>query len=129
MKVLLVDDDVFLRDMYAAKFNECKHQVQAVGQASEALNILEKETNFDVVLVDMVMPGMTGVELLTSIREKNLLNEATCIMLSNQGQQADIDEAIEAGAKSYIVKAEHLPSEVVQKVEKILQEVSSENNK
>lgn len=122
MKVLLVDDDVFLRDMYATKFIECGHEVKAVDQGSKALNILQKEKDFDVVLVDMVMPGMTGIELITEIEKENLFNGATCIVLSNQGQQADIDEAMEAGAKSYIIKAEHLPSEVVQKVEEILKD-------
>lgn len=121
MKVLLVDDDVFLRDMYATKFVECGHKVEAVDQGSKALSVLEKEKDFDVVLVDMVMPGMTGVELIAKIEEADLFNGATCIVLSNQGQQADIDEAMQAGAKSYIIKAEHLPSEVVDKVESILQ--------
>ena len=129
MKVLLVDDDVFLRDMYATKFVECGHQVEAVDQGGKALSILAKEKDFDVVLVDMVMPGMTGVELIAKIEEEKLFNGATCIVLSNQGQQADIDEAMEAGAKSYIVKAEHLPSEVVEKVENILKDSSSGKDK
>lgn len=122
MKVLLVDDDAFLRDMYATKFIECGHEVEAVDHGSKALEFLKKDDDYDVILVDMVMPGMSGVELITNIKKEKLLNKAHCIVLSNQGQQADIDEAIEAGAESYIIKAEHLPSEVVEKVEKILKD-------
>ena len=119
MKILLVDDDVFLRDMYATKFTECGHEVQAVDQAEAALTTLRAGEAFDVVLVDMVMPGMTGSILLQTMKDEGLATEAMWIVLSNQGQQADINEAIEAGASSYIIKAEHVPSEVVSKVESL----------
>lgn len=122
MKVLLIDDDVFLRDMYATKFTESGHEVKAVDKAEAALTELRDSHSFDVILVDMVMPGMTGIELLRAIAADDLCGSAICIVLSNQGQQADINEALEAGAVSYIVKAEHIPSEVVAKTETILAE-------
>ena len=122
MKVLLVDDDVFLRDMYATKFIEYGHEVEAVDKAEAALTVLRGGHSFDILLIDMVMPGMTGTELLTVIREEQLAPDAAHVVLSNQGQQADINEALAAGADSYIVKAEHIPSEVVTKTENILAE-------
>lgn len=120
MKVLLIDDDVFLRDMYATKFVECGHEVEAVDHGEKALPLVETGHDFDVILVDMVMPGMSGVDLITKIQNEGYLGDAICVVLSNQGQQADIDEAMAAGAVSYIVKAEHIPSDVVAEVEKIL---------
>lgn len=120
MKVLLIDDDVFLRDMYATKFVECGHEVEAVDHGEKALTLVESGHDFDVILVDMVMPGMSGVELITTMQNQGYVGKAVCIVLSNQGQQADIDEAMAAGAVSYIVKAEHIPSDVVAEVEKIL---------
>lgn len=122
MKILLIDDDVFLRDMYATKFTESGHEVEAVEQAERALQILAEGTPFDVILIDMVMPGMSGVEFLQQASAQKMCDEKVCIVLSNQGQQADIDEAMAAGAQAYIVKAEHIPSEVVQKVEAIQRE-------
>jgi CheY-like chemotaxis protein len=120
MKVLLIDDDVFLRDMYATKFVECGHEVEAVDHGDKALSLVESGHDFDVILVDMVMSGMSGVELITIVQNKGYIGDAICIVLSNQGQQADIDEAMAAGATSYIIKAEHIPSDVVTEVEKIL---------
>lgn len=119
MKILLVDDDNFLRDMYATKFLEYGHDVTPAEHATDALRILESNT-FDLMLVDMIMPGMTGVELLTQI--KNIMPDSTmkCIVLSNQGQDQDISEATEAGAIGYIIKAQSVPSEVVKKVEQIM---------
>ncbi len=122
MKILLIDDDVFLRDMYATKFAECKHEVQSVDHAGKAIQILEGGEKFDVILIDMVMPGMSGIEFLQKVHAQNLCADTFCIILSNQGQQADIDEAMAAGANAYIVKAENVPSEVVEKVEKVLAE-------
>lgn len=125
MKILLIDDDVFLRDMYATKFTESGHDVEAVEQAERALQLLGEGTAFDVVLIDMVMPGMSGIEFLQQASAQKLCEDKVCIVLSNQGQQADIDEAMEAGAQAYIIKAEHIPSEVVKKVEDITRQVKT----
>ncbi len=121
MKILLVDDDTFLRDMYATKFIECGHEVVSALHATDALRVIEQSNNFDLMLVDMIMPGMTGVELMQELRK--LYGEGMsmkCIVLSNQGQEQDISEANEAGAIGYIIKAQSVPSEVVKKVEEIM---------
>lgn len=117
MKLLLVDDDAFLRDMYATKFSECKHTVDAADSAAAALTKLEQNSDFDVILLDMVMPGMSGIELIATIKERFPDIKPIFIVLSNQGQSEDVKEAMEAGAHGYIVKAESIPSEVVRKVE------------
>ena len=117
MKLLLVDDDAFLRDMYATKFLECGHAVEVAESAAIALTKIEQSKEFDVVLLDMIMPGMSGVELIAAIKKQFPDFTAHCIVLSNQGQSEDIREAMEAGAMGYIIKAESIPSDVVKKVE------------
>lgn len=119
MKILLVDDDVFLRDMYATKFGELGHTVVAAETGERALECIESDT-FDVILLDMIMPGMSGVELLGKIKEKKLKPMPICIVLSNQGGKEEIEAAEKAGAKGYIIKAELIPSEVVAKVTKLV---------
>lgn len=120
MKILLVDDDTFLRDMYATKFIECGHDVTPAIHAGDALRILETVQDFDLMLVDMIMPGMTGVELLTELNATMPHLKMKKIVLSNQGQDQDIEEATEVGAIGYIIKAQSVPSEVVKKVEEIM---------
>ncbi len=120
MKILLVDDDNFLRDMYATKFSQGGHEVDAVDGASLALAKLEQGSEYDVILLDMVMPGMGGLELLQTIKTTYPDCRAKLIVLSNQGQEEDIREATEAGAAAYIIKAESIPSEVLAKVEEIV---------
>ena len=119
MKLLLVDDDAFLRDMYALKFSETGHEVDAVDSGMAALAKLEQTQDFDLIITDVIMPGMNGVELLQAISDKYPNIKAKRIVLSNQGQDEDIREATEAGAVGYIIKAESIPSDVVKKVEAI----------
>lgn len=116
MKILLIDDDAFLRDMYATKFTEDGHIVDAADGPLVALQKIETTQDYDVILLDMIMPGMTGIELVRTIKEKYPKVTAVCIVLSNQGQQEDISDAKAAGADGYIIKAESIPSDVVKKV-------------
>ncbi len=119
MKILLVDDDMFLRDMYATKFAERGDEVDSVESPAEALKKAQ-EGDFDVVLMDMVMPGMNGIELLKAFKELKLAKEPSYIVLSNQGEEADIEAARSEGISGYIVKAESIPSEVVEKVHQLV---------
>jgi CheY-like chemotaxis protein len=119
MKLLLIDDDAFLRDMYAIKFTESGYSVEVAESAGVALAKIESEPDFEIILLDMIMPGMTGTELIKEIKTRFPDMSAKCIVLSNQGQQEDINEAMDAGAVGYIVKAEAVPSDVVKKVESL----------
>ncbi len=120
MKILLVDDDVFLRDMYTTKFIDQGHEVDISDGSATTLSKLQQGISYDLIILDMVMPGTSGVELLKMIREQFPDQVKSCIFLSNQGQEEDIREATEAGAIGYIIKAESIPSEVVKKVDEIM---------
>ena len=119
MKILLVDDDAFLRDMYATKFTELKHSVDVAETGEVALTKLHENT-YDVVLLDVIMPGMSGIELLKKIKSEKLGGEPKCAMLSNQSEESDKQLAMSEGAIGYIVKAEHIPSEVVHEVTSLM---------
>lgn len=125
MKILLVDDDSFLREMYAMKFIEGGNEVDAADGAPAVLAKLQQGKSYDLILMDMVMPGTSGVDLLKMIRAEFPEQTACCIFLSNQGQEEDIREATEAGAAGYIIKAESIPSEVVKKVAVIMKKCNN----
>lgn len=114
--VLLVDDDSFLLDMYALKFKECGVEVDAVSDPGVALDKLRGGANPDVVLIDIIMPTINGFDMLETIKKEGLAKNARLIMLTNQGQQEDIDKATKLGADGYIIKASAIPSEVCDKV-------------
>jgi DNA-binding response OmpR family regulator len=118
--ILIIDDDAFLLDMYALKFTQHGFKVETSTGTMEALEKLQAGSNPKIILVDIVMPAMDGFEFLAKIREENIASDATKIVLSNLGQQEDIDKGISLGASGYIVKASATPSEVVAKVEEMI---------
>ncbi|MDO8573029.1 MAG: response regulator [bacterium] len=119
-RVLIVDDDKFLLDMYTTKFNENNFDVVAALGSLEALVKIREGINPDIALLDVVMPAMDGFELLETIKREKLAPNAKVIILSNLGQQSDIDKGNALGADGYIVKANATPSEVVEKVKEII---------
>ncbi|OGF52201.1 hypothetical protein A3I27_03130 [Candidatus Giovannonibacteria bacterium RIFCSPLOWO2_02_FULL_43_11b] len=118
-KILLVDDDEFLLDMYSLKFRESGFQLELARGGEEALKLLRGGLEPDVILLDIVMPMIDGFEFLRVIAKENLKKKAIVIILSNLGQKEDIDKGIALGANDYLIKANSTPSEVVKKVESV----------
>ena len=119
-RLYLVDDDRFLLDMYAVKFKGGGHEVTAFAGGEEVLKSLRENPQPDALL-DIVMPGMTGFEVLEAIKREGLKKTMKVIVLSNQGQESDIAQAKDLGADGYIIKASAIPSEVFAETIKIIE--------
>ena len=119
LTILVTDDDTFLLDMYSQKFTKSGYTVIAADSGELALKKLHEGLKPDVMLFDVIMPGMTGLELLEQIRKENLVPEAVAIMLTNQNAPDDLATAKRLNVAGYIVKAMALPSEVLEEVERI----------
>ena len=113
-RVYIVDDDRFLLDLYAVKFKNAGHEVTAFGGGEDLLAALRKTDAVvpDVILLDLIMPGVGGLEALEAIRKEGLAKSTKIIILSNQGQASDIERAQKLAVDGYIVKASAIPSEV-----------------
>jgi CheY-like chemotaxis protein len=120
--VLIIDDDSFLLDMYSFKFKDGGHTVEVALGADEALAKLRAGLKPDVVLCDVVMPGMDGFQLLELIKKEHLAEGSIIIVLSNRGERADLDRGRALGVDAYIVKAQTIPSEVLEQVLKTVRE-------
>lgn len=120
-RLYLVDDDRFLLDMYAVKFKAAGHEVTAFSGGRDLLVALREQPAPDALLVDIVMPDMTGFEILEAIQKEGLGGEMKKIVLSNQGQESDITQAKAFGADGYIIKASAIPSEVFAETIKIIE--------
>lgn len=125
-KILIVDDDNFLLDMYALKFSQNNFEVHT---ATSGVTVLEKLRGGlvpDVMLMDIIMPEMTGFEALDQINKENIAPGCVKIILSNKSEQKDIEEGARLGVSGYIVKANSTPAEVIQQVVKILEDKKTE---
>ncbi|MSU74652.1 response regulator [Candidatus Kaiserbacteria bacterium] len=113
-RVYLVDDDRFLLDLYAVKFRAAGHEVSLFGSGEELLTALRKGDAKapSVILLDLIMPGIGGFGALEAIRKENLAQGSKIVILSNQGQDSDIEKAKQLSADGYIIKASAIPSEV-----------------
>ena len=118
-KVLLVDDDQFLLDMYVMKFTKSGYEVKSADSTAVALKIVREGYVPDVILSDIVMPDMDGLDFVDTLRKENLVPKAVIIMLTNQGSYDDIARAKKLNVDGYIVKATTIPSEVLTQVDKI----------
>jgi CheY-like chemotaxis protein len=118
-KILIVDDDMFLRQMYVTKFIANGFDVDSAGSSKEALEKIEGGFIPDVLLFDIIMPINDGWYLIQNIREKNILLNTKMIVLSNQGETNDIENSKKFKVDGYIVKALKTPSEVVNEVKQI----------
>jgi two-component system chemotaxis response regulator CheY len=119
-KILIVDDDSFLLDMYALKFSQNNFEVYTAVSGINALEKLKGGLSPDVMLMDIIMPEMNGFEALEQINVQNLSPNSVKIILSNKSEQKDIDEGRKLGVVGYIVKANSTPAEVIDQVVKIL---------
>lgn len=114
--VLLVDDDKFLLDMYSLKFTQQGLTVDVAFGGEEALRKLREGARPDILLLDIVMPGIDGFGVLEAIKKEKLAEGVTKIVLSNQGQEAEIERAKSLGIDGYIIKASAIPSEVLSQI-------------
>ena len=121
-KILIVDDDGFLLDMYAFKFSQNEFEVHTAGGGLEAIKKLKDGLKPDVILMDIIMPQMDGFEMFEKINTEKLSPDSIKIILSNKGQQEDIDRGVALGAAGYIVKVNSTPVEVIDNVMKILKD-------
>lgn len=119
IKVMIVDDDKFLLGMYSLKFANNGYEVDTCVGSLAAIEKLRAGAKTDIILLDIIMPYMDGLELLKAIRDEKLIPNAIVVMLTNQSQSSDIERAKELGVDGYIVKAATIPSEVLHEVEKI----------
>lgn len=120
-KVLLAEDDIFVSDVYSMRLQREGYEVILARDGREALNQISEKIP-DILLLDIMMPYMDGVEVLQEVKKKDDLKNIPVIMLTNLSEKENIEKTIEMGANDYLIKSHFTPSEVVEKVNGILSE-------
>ena len=115
------EDDKFLRDILVGRFGKEGYKVEAAANWEEAEAALSKEKPH-VVLLDLMLPGTNGFEILSILKKKKDTESIPVIVLSNLGSDEDIARAHNLGAKEYMIKANHTPREIVDAVKRTLNE-------
>jgi len=118
-KILIIEDDSFLADMYAAKFQMKGYKVNLAENGREAMKEIQKEKP-SLIILDILMPKMDGFEFLEQFKKNEKFKNIPVIILTNLGQKREVERGFNLGADDYIIKAYFTPKEVVEKVETLL---------
>ncbi len=118
-KVLLVEDDSFLRDLISQKLTKEGFQVLQAVDGEDGFRKATQEKPH-IVLLDLILPGLDGFEVLKKIRADQGVSGMPVIILSNLGQKDDIEKGLRLGATDYLVKAHNTPGEIIDKIKSVL---------
>ncbi|MBI4812641.1 response regulator [Candidatus Falkowbacteria bacterium] len=119
IKILLVEDDPFLLNMYATKFELENFKVIVAEDGEKGVKLAMKESP-DIILLDIILPKMNGFEVLKKLKDDKELSKIPVILLTNLSQKNEIEQGLAMGAKDYLIKAHFMPSEVVDKIKEVL---------
>lgn len=115
-KILIIDDDSLILNMYVSKFLKAGHEVETARSGVEAISKLKDGYQPEITLIDIVLPDMNGLDMLSKWHDDGLAPSAINIMFTNQNSPVETDRAKSLGVAGYIIKANLIPSEVVAKV-------------
>jgi DNA-binding response OmpR family regulator len=118
--VLIVEDDLFLFDILTQKLIQNGFHVEGAVDANEAYKVLD-EKPVDIILLDLLLPGIGGQEILKNIKSAEKLKNIPVIVASNLDNPEEQSNCKRLGAADYLIKAQHTPEEIVMRVKKVLQ--------
>ncbi len=118
-KILIVEDDQFLLEMYVIKLEKEGFNVLSAVDGEEGLKVAQKDIP-NLILLDLNLPKMDGFQVLTELKKDENTKNIPVIVLTNYAQKDDIDKCLDLGADSYLIKAHFVPSEVIGKIKKVL---------
>lgn len=118
-KILVIEDDKFLRELIAQKLSKQEFEVLEAVDGEKGLK-MTKEESPDLILLDLILPGMDGFEVLAKIKEDPKLSSIPVIILSNLGQKDEIERGLNLGAVDYLVKAHFTLGEIIKKIKEAL---------
>ncbi len=118
--ILLVEDEFFLRDLYTIMLQKGGYKVIAAEDGAKGLEIGQNNPTAKVMLLDVMLPKMHGVEVLKKMKADPKTKNLPIIMLSNLSEETVVQEALSVGAEAYLVKVSFTPQQLIEKVKEII---------
>jgi len=121
-KIVIVEDDPMIQEIYQKKFSEAGFEVLPANSGQKVLDLAKEQSDIDVILLDLLMPKMNGFEVTEHLRnsEEGYSPNIKIIIFSNLSQKEDRDKALKLGADGFITKAEYTPSDLVKEVQRLM---------
>ena len=119
VSILLVEDEDSIRDLYNRQLTKSGFIVVAVNNGEAAVQALGQQA-FDILLLDIMLPGINGLQVLREFKAKSPNSPMKVVLLTNLGQEAVIKEGFELGAHAYLIKSSYTPDQIVTEITNIL---------
>ncbi|MFA5021252.1 MAG: response regulator [Patescibacteria group bacterium] len=117
--ILIIEDDVFLADLYKTKFTLEGFKVAVAYDGERGRDAAIKDQP-DIILLDLVLPKISGFDILKEVKSNSKSKDIPVILLTNLSQKADVERGLKLGAADFLIKAHFMPSEVVEKIKKLI---------
>lgn len=118
-KILIIEDDKFLRELITQKLVKEDFEISEAVDGEEGIKKI-KEEKPDLVLLDLILPGIDGFEVLSRMKKELTSASIPVIILSNLGQKDDVEKGLKMGAIDYLIKAHFTPGEIIDKIKAAL---------
>ena len=118
-KILVIEDDKFLRELIAQKLVKENFEISEAIDGEEGIKKIREEKP-NLILLDLILPGIDGFEVLSQMKEDSTIASIPVIILSNLGQKEDIEKGLKLGAIDYLIKAHFTPGEIIDKIKNVL---------
>lgn len=126
-KILLVEDDEFIRDLYKKELERAGLPTDACANGKEGLTAITQNV-YDLILLDIMLPDMNGLDILKQVKLNQNNKNTKVVLLTNLGQDAVIKEAFALGAIGYLLKLSYTPDQVIVEVKNFLSGKTPENH-
>jgi len=118
-KILIIEDDKFLRELIVQKLTKEGYEIAEAVDGEEGVKKFKEEMP-DLVLLDLILPGIDGFEVLSRVKKDPEVSSVPVIILSNLGQKDDVERGLNLGAVDYLIKAHFTPGEIIDKIKLVL---------
>lgn len=119
-KLILVEDEVFIHDLYKKMLEKAGYTVLGAFDGEEGLKMIRENTDVALVLLDVMLPKMHGIDVLRLVKTDEKTKQIQVVLLSNLGDESIIQEAVSQGARDYLKKVNITPRDLVNNVEKYI---------
>ena len=126
--ILIIEDDKFLRELICRKLINEHFKTEEAIDGEEGLKKLQ-EVKPDLILLDLILPGLDGFEVLSRIKDNPSISSIPVLILSNLGQKDEIEKGLKLGAADFLVKAHFTPEEIIDKIKIVLAQKGTNKGK
>ncbi len=115
-KILLIEDDPFLHTLYEDTLKSAGYNVLSANDGAEGLSLINSNTDAKLILLDLMLPKLSGIDILREIKKNQPTKDLSVIVLTNLSEDNIIQEALKLGANAYLIKVEYTPQQVIDMV-------------